>query len=130
MLRRPVLNVNWKFPDKAELLHIRTELTKTALRQMVYFWPPRTKAIQKATTRRGYRLCAKCKLEFNHKECEVDHKQPVSPIDGSQDIEDPDWNVYVERLFITKGWQVLCKPCHKDKSEDENRIRKVNRRFK
>lgn len=124
---RPSLNVDWNDPTQKELEFIRVELVRNALRQVTYFWPPRTKAIKKATTKRGFRKCARCKDEFNHKECQVDHKQPVVPIDASLDMSDPDWNVFVQRLLPVKGWQVLCKTCHEKKSALENKIRDKNK---
>lgn len=124
---RPALKVNWKSPTKAELIYIRSELTKNAIRQVCYYWPPRQAAIKAATTRRGYRRCAICKVEHNHRDCQVDHKSPVMPTDGSQDVHNPDWNVYVSRALALKGWQVLCKPCHKQKTDIENAIRRKNR---
>jgi 5-methylcytosine-specific restriction endonuclease McrA len=36
-----------------------------------------------------------------------------------------DWNTYIVRLFVTKDQlQVLCKPCHKEKTNLENTARR------
>lgn len=34
------------------------------------------------------------------------------------------WGIRVDRMFAETGWQLLCKDCHKRKTEIENRFRK------
>lgn len=60
--------------------------------------------------------CAGCGGEFTNKDVEVDHISPV--VDPS--VGFIDWNTFISRLFSGKeNYQVLCKSCHKDKSNKE-----------
>ena len=60
--------------------------------------------------------CKKCKNSFIKNDVQVDHKKPVvDPKDGFVD-----WNTYIDRLFCEpKNLQVLCKACHKVKTQKE-----------
>jgi 5-methylcytosine-specific restriction endonuclease McrA len=70
--------------------------------------------------------CAACKADFPAKDVQVDHKKPV--VDVKQGFVD--WNTYVERMFVEDaGLQVLCKPCHKKKS-DKERVKRTTAREK
>lgn len=65
--------------------------------------------------------CAKCKCEFTSKDVEVDHIKPV--IDPKKGFKS--WDEYINRLFCTEdNLQVLCKPCHKIKTNKEKEITK------
>lgn len=71
-------------------------------------------------------LCAHCVEEFPAAEVEVDHKVPVVSDKGFTTIED-----YVERLFCEeRNLQVLCKRCHRIKSNAETAARKEKRNAK
>ena len=98
----------------------------TSLRQASYKWPSRNLALKEARISRGVYECAGCKSHFGRKEIQVDHIIPVMPLNGSDDF-----NVILERLFCpSEGLQILCKPCHKDKTDLENKARKEYRRIK
>lgn len=94
------------------------------LRRISYKWPERTKAKNRGRIERGVYRCNRCKNEFPAKSIQLDHRIPVV---------DPDsgftgWSDYIERLFCdASGYQVLCRPCHKEKTVEENsrRTRKV-----
>ena len=64
--------------------------------------------------------CAECKLEFPAKEVQVDHIDPVVvPSEGFVS-----WDKFISRLFCDKqNLQVLCKPCHKNKTAEEKKER-------
>ena len=65
--------------------------------------------------------CAKCKANFPAANVVVDHIDPV--VDTM--VGFVDWNTYVERMFCeADGLQVLCKPCHSDKTARERKERK------
>lgn len=113
--------------DKTQL-----EFAENALRRASYKWMPRRNILNKARRDKGefaikiegdrckikYR-CAMCKLLFRKKEIQLDHIEPVIPIEGRDDLEG-----FASRLLCyEEGWQVLCKNCHKDKSNEENRQR-------
>lgn len=67
--------------------------------------------------------CAACKKQILRSESQLDHITPVTPIKGWDD-----WNGYISRLFCEieglKELQVVCKPCHKEKTLAENYERK------
>lgn len=95
---------------------------RSALRQASTRWPPRYQVLGDAFTRvktnkksgrkaKHFR-CATCKGEFPQKEVSVDHTKPIGSTKS--------WDKYIEALFCEKdNLQVLCKPCHKDKTNKE-----------
>jgi 5-methylcytosine-specific restriction endonuclease McrA len=96
------------------------------LRAGLRWWPPKFRVLKNAATERKvnpktgklamHYLCKKCKRDFPLKEVQVDHKNPV--VDTKTGFVS--WDVYVERMFVEdKMLQVLCKPCHKIKSDKE-----------
>ena len=99
-----------------------------ALRNVARRMPAKQEALRLAIhpTERGVRggklyICNHCGLCFKREEVQVDHKEPVIPLDR----EIRDWNEYIERLFCSpNNLQVLCKPCHQIKSNGEKEIRK------
>lgn len=63
--------------------------------------------------------CAHCGNIFRPDEIHMDHIEPVIPVTGWDD-----WNGYIERLFCdVDGYQALCKQCHVNKSNKENKLR-------
>lgn len=74
--------------------------------------------------------CATCGELCKKKDVQVDHIDPVVPLDGYANGMDYDLNEFAVRLFCSvKNLQVLCKPCHKLKSADEAAIRSVERKI-
>ena len=70
--------------------------------------------------------CSSCKGTFPVTGVSVDHIETVVPLDWTS--EDWDWNVIDKRLFCPlDGLQVLCKQCHKEKTNEENKERRENR---
>lgn len=66
--------------------------------------------------------CNICKKGgFKDKEKQVDHIEPVMDINGYSG----DKNILIDRMFPLTGWQVLCKPCHYEKSQKENSLRNL-----
>jgi 5-methylcytosine-specific restriction endonuclease McrA len=64
--------------------------------------------------------CSNCNEWFMGKDVQVDHTVPViSPEKGFET-----WDIFVERLFCgADNLAVLCKPCHKIKTDSEKAIR-------
>ena len=104
------------------------------LRQGSRFWKYKTKAralakvrLRSGTFKNGnpkYIIkfqCADCGELFVQSDTEMDHIHSViDPYDGYIDA-----NTYLERAFPDEtGYQCLCKPCHKNKSEADNKIRR------
>lgn len=69
--------------------------------------------------------CSECSEWFMGKDVQVDHTVPViDPVHGFQD-----WNIFVDRLFCDiSNLSVLCKPCHKKKTDEEKAVRAAHRR--
>jgi hypothetical protein len=68
--------------------------------------------------------CAHCTKEFKRKDVQVDHVEPVVPVQIP--AKHMSWDVIIEeRCFVgLDGLQVLCKPCHLIKSNLENAERR------
>lgn len=102
----------------------------SALRAHMKRFPPKWKALKaamvgkKINKRSGrlaeHYLCASCGGFFVARDVQVDHIDPVvSPEEGFQD-----WWTYMNRLYCeAENLQVLCKPCHKDKTNAERKER-------
>lgn len=102
-----------------------------ALRTASRRWPPKYKALKKASLGKAtnkktgkqaaHYECAACKDSFIAADVQVDHKEPV--VEPSKGFIS--WDVYVERIFCeASNLQVLCKPCHKEKTAAEKLLRK------
>ena len=99
---------------------------KGALRQIARYMPNREIALERARDWQNHGVrggamyfCAKHKQKksFLRKDIQVDHIDPVEPIDRKV----TDWNEHIKRLFCeVSNLQVLCKPCHLIKSIEEN----------
>lgn len=105
----------------------------SALRTATRRWPPKFKALKEAYIGRKvnqktnkmamHYACAGCDVHFVAKDVQVDHIFPVvDPRTGFVD-----WETYISRLFCEKeNLQVLCKPCHAEKTASEKLQRKEN----
>lgn len=109
----------------------------SALRTATRRWPPKFKALKAAYIGRQvnkktnkmamHYSCAHCSRHFVAKDVQVDHIFPVvDPRTGFVD-----WETYISRLFCEKeNLQVLCKPCHSEKTASEKLQRKENGKTK
>lgn len=107
---------------------------KSALRAASSRWPPKyqclkaayteTKVNSKTGRQAKHFKCNCCFNDFPQKDVQVDHIQPViDPFVGFQD-----WDTTIERMFCeADGFQVLCKECHKNKTDAEKRQAKERR---
>jgi 5-methylcytosine-specific restriction endonuclease McrA len=65
--------------------------------------------------------CAECKQLFVAADVQVDHINPV--VDPKTGFTT--WDNFIERMFCEmKNLQVMCKPCHKIKTDQEKLERK------
>ncbi len=63
--------------------------------------------------------CAECKQWFKAKEVQVDHIKSAGSLKSYEDLPD-----FVRRLFCeADNLQVMCKPCHKTKTQEERKRR-------
>lgn len=96
-----------------------------ALRRIQRWSPEHKQARETAKVGKDLYRCAKCGIPQPRKETAVDHIFPV--IDPS--IGFFDWNTLFRRMFCPANeLQVLCKTCHKGKSNAENVIRRKIKR--
>jgi 5-methylcytosine-specific restriction endonuclease McrA len=91
------------------------------LRRASYMWKPRYAVIKAARVAKAQSKCAMCSNVFSTKDTVADHIHPV--VDPAKGFEN--WDTYIKRLFCEEsGFQILCKPCHKIKTDEENKTRK------
>lgn len=94
----------------------------SALRAAFRRWGPKHDALagafsgskinKKSGRQAKHYQCIECAKHFPQKEVQVDHKIPIAPY--------KDWNEFIEKLFCeADNLQVLCKPCHKEKTKKE-----------
>jgi 5-methylcytosine-specific restriction endonuclease McrA len=94
-------------------------------------WPVKYEAIKKAyiddginpKTGRRCKLhkCEKCNDCFPASEMQADHINPIIPIEGFDS-----WENVIKRLYCEiDGFQALCKECHKEKTKEENALRRI-----
>lgn len=68
--------------------------------------------------------CKECNVLFPATMVVVDHIEPVVPLTGFVS-----WDDVIVRMFCNaEGLQVLCSKCHKIKSQEENAIRRLNKK--
>lgn len=109
---------------------------KATLRKGTMRWPPKFAVLNAA--KRGKLInpesgrlaehyeCEECHKLFPAKNVVVDHIDPIVPITGFIS-----WDSVIERMFCeADGLQVLCKPCHKEKTQIENKLRKASNKNK
>lgn len=97
------------------------------LRRLSYRWPGRYNSLKLARISRGQYSCNICKGVFGNREIVADHKSPV--IDPKEGFTT--WDNYINRMFVDEtGFQILCKPCHKIKTQEENSSRVRKKRTK
>ena len=61
--------------------------------------------------------CAECGEWFKAKEVQVDHIESAGSLKSYEDLPD-----FVRRLFCeADNLQVMCKPCHKTKTQEERK---------
>jgi 5-methylcytosine-specific restriction endonuclease McrA len=96
------------------------------LRRLSYQWPQRRQTIVKARVSRGLYKCAECERQgksrlWGPKDISVDHKIPMVQVSGWDS-----WDEVLARLFCNSdSLQVLCHPCHDEKTAKENEQRKI-----
>lgn len=103
----------------------------SALRAASRRYPPKYKALKEAFAGRKvnaktgkqamHYTCAKCSKHFVATDVQVDHIHPV--VDPKKGFTT--WDNFIERMFCEiENLQVLCKPCHKIKTDQEKLERK------
>lgn len=102
---------------------------RAVLRRGFRYWKPIIKT--KIAARRTYvgvahkqkyeYQCARCEKWFPDKEVQVDHIIPVGSLKCYDDLAP-----FLRRLTPEEGFQVLCKNCHKIKTQREKNERKKN----
>jgi len=97
-------------------------MVRSMLRRGFRYWRPIQQARQQAkrcytglNKRQKWEYqCAKCKEWWKGSEVEVDHIIPTGSLKSGDDLQG-----FVERLSSEDGYQVLCKSCHKKKTNEE-----------
>lgn len=102
----------------------RNSRIRSALRKLWLTWPTRTAKLKqgrKVVTGQRHRFeqqCEECREWFPQKDVDVDHIVPAGSVD--------DLNGFTDRLLVDhlSDLQILCKPCHKVKTQAENAARR------
>ncbi len=92
---------------------------RSALRAAFQRWGPRNAC--KLNAKVGYNQyeCAECKGIFGNKEVQVDHITPCGTLKTFEDLP-----AFVENMFCeAEGFQLMCKPCHQIKTNEERKNR-------
>jgi 5-methylcytosine-specific restriction endonuclease McrA len=72
---------------------------------------------------RTWYKCELCGHRDNANNVQVDHIEPVVPLDRS--LQNLDWEELINRLWCDpSNLQILCLTCHKEKSKIENKERR------
>lgn len=113
-------------PTKKKRPFVLKSFLIAVLRRASYRYAPRYAALKAAKKAYNWYECAKCTKTFGRKDVQVDHIEPlVDPAVGFTT-----WDNFIARLFIgVEGLQVLCKPCHKVKTQAENAERRKYRKL-
>ncbi len=103
----------------------------SALRAASRRWPPKYKALKEAFAGKQVNAktgklamhykCAECKKLYVATDVQVDHIKPV--VDPKKGFVS--WDSFIDRMFCEiENLQVMCKPCHKIKTDQEKLERK------
>jgi len=95
---------------------------RSILRSGFRYWKPMQLALEKSSRpsqslnkriKKEYQ-CAKCKKWYKRADVEIDHKQECGSLSNYEDIVP-----FIQRLTKENidAYQILCKPCHKLKTE-------------
>lgn len=105
---------------------------RSALRRAFRFWIPMQQALKKASRpsqSENKRLkteyqCKQCKGWFKRTDVEIDHIEECGTLMKYEDI-----TPFLQRLTVedVSAFQILCKPCHKEKTKKYLEWRKQNR---
>ena len=101
-------------------------LIRSALRSKFRYWKPMQLALDKTSRpnqssnkrlKKEYQ-CAKCQKWFKRADVQIDHIIPCGSLKSYDDIQG-----FIERLTIEdpKGFQILCKEDHKEKTNSERK---------
>jgi len=105
--------------------YMKKNFTINVLRRGSYRWPSRFNALKAGKIGRNEYFCAICGVIGGKKDVQLDHVIPCVPVTGWDSFDG-----FIDRMFPDdpSGFQVLCKPCHKEKSLAENVERAKHRK--
>lgn len=109
---------NYDMPDEA-FENYRREFLRAGLRRLSSRWPFAYEALRRARVERGKYRCAMCPPDVLYRRGQVqkDHIIPMSGKDGFHIDLLPE---IVRRLLVrVEGYQMLCRPHHKEKTRGE-----------
>ena len=112
--------VNLEILEDVELNCIATAIRQAFRNSYIYKEALELSKVE-TETGSGYR-CNHCSLIFKRKQIEVDHIDPIQPLDGSPLSKD----TVIDRIWTT-NIQILDKKCHRKKSTVENKLRRENK---
>ena len=110
--------------DEYTLRLVHAAIRKAFLKSPQYQRCIRDALSDQVGPRGGVRLkCCKCKAIFPPKECEINHREPVTEYHRRQKSYSPE--EYYQRVFTpVENLELTCKPCHKKITKEQNKMRK------
>ncbi len=113
-------------------------LLKNAIRRVFSRSDLRSKAVDKQTIDysdpqrprvKKWSICPICQKPTARYQLEVDHIEPVVPLDSS--FDEMSWDTLVDRIWCQiENLQAVCIPCHTEKSSQEMKERNKLKRIK
>jgi hypothetical protein len=100
----------------------RSDLRKAAIEasRIEHFDPARPRVTK-------WSRCTACHKPTATYQMDVDHSDPIVPVDTS--LELMSWDMVVNRVWCElSNLKPVCKLCHKVKTKEENKLRNKNRR--
>lgn len=71
--------------------------------------------------------CSSCQIPTPTYLLEIDHIQPIVPVDKS--LESMDWNELVDKIWCEpENLKAVCKECHRSKTKSETKERAMHKR--
>lgn len=99
---------------------------RSSLRRIWMYYKPRQEAknlVRKSVKGKRHKFeykCCKCDNWFKSNEVEVNHKIPAGSLKSFNDLPS-----FCDRLFFESpdGYEVACKPCHKEETKKQRNIK-------
>lgn len=123
--KKPKYNANSAIRSALRRTYSRSPMVREVMNKVRRERPWFKKDGSQATKPRVEFLCSSCNKWHMGKDIQVDHQTPV--IDP--ELGFVDWNTFINRLFCdVSNLTVLCKDCHKTKTDAEKSIAVERRR--
>jgi hypothetical protein len=124
--------------DPERLKYFKFNWAKNAIRRASYRWPGRYNAKKRNYITVEYELkngeirlkeqcfCDLCGIISSKNFFQLDHKETCVPLTGWISFDN-----FIDRMMcLEEEFQIICKPCHKDITNNQLKTRVINRKNK